>query len=163
MLCTGINIGCVLAFFCPSMGLFDLLQLSVGQKYSFSTELDASMFTADQFKQTFKIQTSYLCLFGVLLLNLWCVFWVKLPLSIPYRKKVIGCKWEALRHMMNNVLETDVFSDWSEENGTFKDYEKMRKRNCIEFAVMALINWAIRMLMFVPLWILGTLTLLLLS
>ena len=98
------------------------------------------------------LQTGYVFFLILLTVHLLLILCFKLATRQSTRK---FSSWSMMQQVLNTFSIPDANFDWIQGTGDISDYRQRRKRYLIEVMCESLLQWAVHMIMLVPLWIAG--------
>ena len=161
LLNTGVKVGCVLFFFAPYMGLFDILSHWHAEKLPLASDLNMmkkmrqDLFRSDTGYEYYigELREGYLFFLGLIVLNIFLIFCIHITTSGKFRQ---NSRWSMLQRTMNDFSFPDSNQDWSEGAGSVSDHSLRRKEHLIEVLLIASVQWIMHLCMCIPIWISGT-------
>ena len=160
LLISVVKTGCILFFFAPYMGLFNILQHWRGELIPLANdrrslvEATPGLFREDPGYEYYigTLRDGYLLFLALLGVQIFLIFCVQVTISNQFR----NCsKWSMLQKVLNSFSLADSNQDWSAGPGSVSEHFQRRKRHLMEVLIVGALQWLVNIIMCVPLWISG--------
>ena len=160
----GVKTACIVVFFAPYMGLFNILRHWQAEQIPLKKELVAypELFRSNhstnpptppgQDYYIGNLREGYLIFLGLWMLHFVLIYFCKIAMSKKFSQSSSCSK---MQQVLNNFSLPDADFDWSKETGDLSEHSTRRKRHLLEVFLLSALQWAINMIMIVPFWILG--------